>query len=126
MYENDYIIMFDENGQPYLAHAFGDRWKGFTSRAANSSIGRAFTNARNNLNSRWQGSTAHKYVAKIENAFKDGSPRYFYSLDELKAFQREKQAENKLNKARKKGLPGLKSIRNFIKQSRMLTVLDLV
>lgn len=27
MYNNDYIVMVDENGQPYIAHAFGDRAK---------------------------------------------------------------------------------------------------
>jgi len=25
MYNNDYIVTIDENGQPYIAHAFGDR-----------------------------------------------------------------------------------------------------
>ena len=37
MYSNDYIIAVDENGQPYIAHAFGDRirkkWGELTGRA---------------------------------------------------------------------------------------------
>jgi hypothetical protein len=27
MYNNDYIVMIDENGQPFIAHAFGDKAK---------------------------------------------------------------------------------------------------
>ena len=37
MYNNDYIIAVDENGQPYIAHAFGDglrkKWGELTGRA---------------------------------------------------------------------------------------------
>lgn len=37
MYNNDYIVMVDENGQPYIAHAYGDglrkKWGELTGRA---------------------------------------------------------------------------------------------
>lgn len=58
MFDNDYVILIDENGQPYIAHS-------------------VFTKARDAAKSAAR--SAHKYIARIGN-------RYFYTQEELKAF----------------------------------------
>ena len=87
MYNDDYIIMFDENGQPYLAHSIGSRLSSGYARVKQtaSNAGRA-TNR------------AVKYIMKIPNAFANGASRYFYTQDEIRAFQRERQANRDLKK----------------------------
>ena len=58
---SDYVVSFDENGQPYIAHAFWNR-------------------------SNQNGSKKdHKYFEKIKNGLKT---RYFYSKQEWDAYQR--------------------------------------
>ena len=61
MNDYDYIVIFDENGQPYIAHAFSDKAR------------RAAAAAR---------SRAHKYIAKWGEGAK---ARYFYTKEELDA-----------------------------------------
>lgn len=74
MYNDDYVILVDENGQPYIAHAFGDgaraKWGSLKGRAA-------------------------KYIEKVKT--KSGKWRYFYSPDELKAFYNEKKYSKNKN-----------------------------
>lgn len=62
MYNDDYVILIDENGQPYIEHS-------------------VFSKARDAVKS--AGRSAHKYVAKIGEGAK---ARYFYTQEELKAF----------------------------------------
>lgn len=62
MNNGDYVILIDENGQPYIAHSVFSR------------IGDAAKSA---------GRTAHKYIAKVGEGAK---ARYFYTQEELKAF----------------------------------------
>lgn len=62
MNNGDYVILIDENGQPYIAHS-------------------VFTKARDAAKSAAR--SAHKYVAKIGEGAK---ARYFYTQEELKAF----------------------------------------
>lgn len=57
---NDYIIQVDENGQPYIAHAFWNR-KG-------------------------QARESHKYIARVERG--KGRWRYFYTQQEWDAFNK--------------------------------------
>ena len=59
---SDYVILIDENGQPYIAHS-------------------VFTKARDAISS--AGRSAHKYIAKIGEGAK---ARYFYPQEELRAF----------------------------------------
>lgn len=90
--DNDYIILFDENGSPYIAHAFGDRL-----RSAATSVGNAATSAYGNTKAGvGRGTRAtHKYIDKI---VENGRTRYFYTQEELKAYYNEK-AKPAINKA---------------------------
>lgn len=65
MYDNDYIVLVDEKGQPYIAHDWRER------------IRSAPAAARNAV--RTAGRRAVKYIEKIGD-------RYFYNADELKAY----------------------------------------
>ena len=87
MYNDDYVIMFDENGQPYLEHSIGSRL-----RSGYNSLKTAAGNAGRSTKG------AVKYLLKVPNAFRNGAARYFYTQDEIRAFQREKQANNDLRK----------------------------
>lgn len=90
--DNDYIILFDENGSPYIAHAFGDRL-----RSAATSVGNSATSAYGNAKAGvGRGIRAtHKYIDKI---VENGRTRYFYTQEELKAYYNEK-AKPAINKA---------------------------
>lgn len=70
---NDYIIRFDESGEPYIAHAWGQRGP----------------------------NQSHKYIAKIGEGVK---ARYFYTQEELRAFQQggRQKAQNAVNQAKEK------------------------
>lgn len=74
MYNDDYVILVDENGQPYIAHAFGDgvraKWGSLKGRAT-------------------------RYIEKVKT--KNGKWRYFYSPEELKAFYNEKKYSKNKN-----------------------------
>ena len=60
----NYVILIDENGQPYIAHSI-------------------FTKARDAVKS--AGRSAHKYIAKVVNK---GKTRYFYDRAEYEAYTR--------------------------------------
>ena len=60
MYNDDYIIAIDENGQPYIAHAFGDGYR----------------------------RAKAKYLEKVRT--KSGAWRYLYTPEEVKAYILEK------------------------------------
>ena len=77
MNDYDYVVLFDENGQPYISHAFGDRARAAWS-SAKSAYGRASSTVKR------AGQQAHKYLDKIQT--RSGTFRYFYDPDELKAF----------------------------------------
>ena len=53
---NDYIILVDETGQPYIAHSWGNRWKNYKA----------------------------KYIYKLQTS--PGKYRYFYTQDEYKGY----------------------------------------
>ena len=75
MYDNDYIIAIDENGQPYIAH---------------SKVGDAAKAAWGSVSGR-----AVKYYDKIRTS--TGKWRYFYSPEELKAYRAYRQANKSGN-----------------------------
>ena len=58
---NDYVILVDENGQPYIAH--GERYQRF----------------RAGLKNR-----AHKYLEKFPNLYRTGATAYAYTEDQLR------------------------------------------
>lgn len=65
MYDNDYIVLIDENDQPYIAHAWRDWVQSAPAAGKNAA--------------RTAGRRAVKYIEKIGD-------RYFYTQDELKAY----------------------------------------
>ena len=69
MYDNDYIVLIDENGQPYIAHGWRDWARSAPAAAKNAA--------------RTAGRKATKYIEKIVDK---GKARYFYTQDELKAY----------------------------------------
>lgn len=85
MNQNDYVILFDENGSPYIAHAgFMERARGAVNAAANrvqqvanqaKGVGRGI---RQN----------HKYILKVNE---NGKTRYFYKQEEVKAYYEAKK-----------------------------------
>lgn len=74
---NDYIIAFDENGSPYIAHAFWNR--------------------KNQNGSKRD----FKYYQKIKEGLKT---RYFYSKAEWDAYQKNRNANSETRAASKKDL----------------------
>lgn len=58
---NDYVILVDENGQPYIAH--GERYQRF----------------RSGLKER-----AHKYLEKFPNLYRAGATAYAYTEDQVR------------------------------------------
>ena len=85
MYDNDYIVLIDENGQPYIAHGWSDRIRSAPAAARNAA--------------RTAGRKATKYIEKIVDK---GKARYFYTQDELKAFYNNTRgrASNAVNQAK--------------------------
>lgn len=71
MYNNDYIIAVDENGQPYIAHAYATDDKGRNTR-------QGVRNAISGFRSR-----AHQYLQKVKT--KTGNWRYLYTPEEVAA-----------------------------------------
>ena len=69
--DRDYIIAFDENGEPYIAHALGSRLSG-----AASNVRRA----------------GSRYLMKIQTKYGN---RYFYTPQEVQAYQRAKSGVKK-------------------------------
>lgn len=72
MYDNDYIIAVDENGQPYIAHAFGDR-----------------------IRAAWGSKSGKrpKFLEKIKT--KSGIWRYLYTPEEVRAAHEVKRLNRK-------------------------------
>ena len=102
MNDQDYILLFDENGQPYIAHA---SLSGLRQRASGAvrAVGQAAANAAGAAK---EGvgrgvRTTHKYIQKIEE---NGRTRYFYTQEELKAYYAEKKAaaQQTVNNVKKK------------------------
>lgn len=82
MNQNDYVILFDENGQPYIAHA------GWLDNAKN-----VITNAAQQVANKAKGvgrgvRQNHKYILKV---FENGKTRYFYKQEEVKAYYEAKK-----------------------------------
>lgn len=71
MYNNDYIIAVDENGSPYIAHAYATDGKGSNTR-------RGFKNAFSGFKVKWGSNTGNtpKYKEKIPLG--NGKFRYVY------------------------------------------------
>ena len=67
----DYVILFDENGQPYIAHSWKSAWGKVKSGAK-----RAYGAARSG------GSKAHKYLMKVGEGAK---AKYAYTKEEVDA-----------------------------------------
>lgn len=78
MTENDYVILVDENGTPYIAHAFGDRF-------------RTMMNRRKN----------HKYIQRFDNYWGPGKHAYAYTNAEVKLYSAGRRAKNAVKKAAK-------------------------
>lgn len=74
--ENRYMILVDENGQPYIAHAFSFK-------NTFRKVGTAVRNTASNVGRRAK--DTHKYIQKIA---KNGKTRYFYSQEEWEAYLR--------------------------------------
>ena len=74
MNQNDYVILFDDNGTPYISHGILDSAKSAVSNAAKG-VGRG---VREN----------HKYILKI---LENGKSRYFYTQEEVRAYQQAKR-----------------------------------
>lgn len=65
-YNDDYVILFDENGQPYIAHGVvGDAVK---------RVGNALKGMKR---------PGHKYYARLDDPKRPGKYLYFYSKEEL-------------------------------------------
>lgn len=73
MYQNDYIIAFDENGTPYIAHS-----------VLGNAVNRVASAVKNTRGNRQN----HKYILKV---FENGRTRYFYKQEEVKAYYEAKK-----------------------------------
>ena len=83
---NDYILAFDDNGSPYIAHAFWNR--------------------KNQNGSKRD----FKYFQKIKEGLKT---RYFYSKEEWDAYQRNKNSENEKRSDKSLNSKASKQIQEF-------------
>ena len=102
MNENDYILLFDQNGSPYIAHASLSEMRQRATGALKSVRGAAMNAAGTAKQGVGRGvRTTHKYIQKIEE---NGRARYFYTQEELKAYYNEKKAaaQQTLNNVKKK------------------------
>ena len=72
MQESNYIVLIDENGQPYIAHSVWDKAKAFGGKVASGakSFGRSARSA---------GARAHKYILKVGEGAK---AQYAYTKEE--------------------------------------------
>lgn len=82
---NDYVIAFDENGTPYIAHAgFMDGARNAVNAAANR-----VQQVANNVKGVGRGVRQnHKYILKVNE---NGKTRYFYKQEEVKAYYEAKK-----------------------------------
>ena len=107
MNEDDYILLFDQNGSPYIAHASlsGIRQRASGAlRTARSAVGSAAGAVKQGVGRGVR--TTHKYIQKIEE---NGRTRYFYTQEELKAYlnQKKTQTQDTVNKAKEKARAGM-------------------
>ena len=79
MYDNDYIVLVDENGQPYIAHAFGDGVKNYISNRKE-----------------------HKYKQRFDNYWGPGKHAYAYTDAEVKLYSAGRRIGNAAKNAAKK------------------------
>lgn len=100
--DRDYIITFDENGEPYIAHALGSRLSG-----AASNVRRA----------------GSRYLMKIQTKYGN---RYFYTPQEVQAYQRAKSgvkkaansAKSAVNNTKKQANQTVKTLKSDLKKRR--------
>ena len=100
--DRDYIIAFDENGEPYIAHALGSRLSG------------AVSNARR---------AGSRYLMKIQTKYGN---RYFYTPQEVQAYQRAKSgvkkasnsAKSAVNNTKKQVNQAVKTLKSDLKKRR--------
>lgn len=100
--DRDYIITFDENGEPYIAHALGSRLSG------------AASNARR---------AGSRYLMKIQTKYGN---RYFYTPQEVQAYQRAKSgvkkaansAKSAVNNTKKQVNQAVKTLKSDLKKRR--------
>lgn len=107
MNDDEYIILFDQNGSPYIAHASLSEMRQRTAgalRSARSAVGSAAGAVKQGVGRGVR--TTHKYIQKIEE---NGRTRYFYTQEELKAYLAEKKAgaQQTVNKAKEKARAGM-------------------
>lgn len=101
MYQNDYIIAFDENGKPYIAHS-----------AVGNAVNRVASAVKNARGDRQN----HKYILKIDE---NGRKRYFYTQDEVKAYYEEKrkQAAGAVDKAKEGVKNTVSNAKNAVREA---------
>lgn len=101
MYQNDYIIAFDENGKPYIAHS-----------AVGNAVNRVASAVKNARGDRQN----HKYILKIDE---NGRKRYFYTQDEVKAYYEEKrkQAAGVVDKAKEGVKNAVSNAKNAVREA---------
>lgn len=89
MNQNDYVILFDEKGTPYIAHAgWLDNARNVARNAANA-VGNAAQQVANRAKGVGRGvRTNHKYILKVNE---NGRTRYFYKPEEVKAYYEAKR-----------------------------------
>lgn len=107
MNDDEYMILFDQNGSPYIAHASLSGMRQRTAgalRSARSAVGSAAGAVKKGVGRGVR--TTHKYIQKIEE---NGRTRYFYTQEELKAYLAEKKAaaQQTVNKAKEKARAGM-------------------
>lgn len=98
MSNEDYVILFDQNGSPYIAHASLSAVRQRTTGALRA-VGNVANTAREGVG---RGVRAtHKYIDKV---VENGKTRYFYTQEELKAYYNEKkgQVNQKVGEAQEK------------------------
>lgn len=81
MNQNDYVILFDENGTPYISHGLLDNAK-----SAVNSAAQKVTNVAKGVGRGIREN--HEYILKV---FENGKARYFYTQDEVKAYYQAKR-----------------------------------
>ena len=87
MNDKDYVILFDQNGSPYIVHASLSAMRQ-RSAGALRAVGNAANTAREGVG---RGVRAtHKYIDKV---VENGKTRYFYTQEELKAYYNEQRGK---------------------------------
>ena len=103
--EDRYVMLVDENGEPYLAHA------GFLQRAR-TAAGNAVNSVRSAVAGRGGTRQNHKYLMKIGSP---DNPRYLYTQEEVRAYLR--GGRNALNNMANKAGQTAKNAVNTVKRT---------